>query len=146
MDIVAIEKEIVTQLQNDLSGSNENLVRAFPNSKEEIRRLHPKGGVLVRYMGSSNNEPVPNEQGFSVQDETQTWQVFLMARNLKHKRPQDSVYDLVRQVKDSLTGFLPPSAIESTHMYPTGDRFLDHDNGMWYHEVLFELTGVHTEC
>ena len=146
MDLSAIEKEIVARLKTTITPSNEHLVRAFPNDLEEIRKLHPKGGILVRYLGSENTNPEPNQQKISVQDETQNWQILIVNRNLNLERPHDGVYELVKLVKEKLTGFTPASAIESTIMYPIRDRFITHNLGMWVHEVIFNLVGSHVEC
>lgn len=143
MNLLDVETDIIAKLQNDISGIE---IRSYPPNAAEFKLLHPLGSILVRYDNSDYSIPIPNSKKTITQDRTARWPITIIYKGLiahNASNETEGLYVRLKQVRECLTGYTPGTQsgsviAESTVMYPVSDRFLDEDEGKWYHEIVFE--------
>jgi hypothetical protein len=121
-------------------------VQSWPDNPNDFNHIHPSASLLVRYNGSSYNEPEPNNQKFLTQTRTAQWIVTVIQRSLKLKDGHQGIYALLESVRAKLSGYTPASLSDASIMWPTGDRFVSEQAGTWLYEMTFSHTYPETEA
>lgn len=137
MDIRAAENDIVSKLSTDISGVK---IQAFPDNADFYKLLHPKAAILVRYGGSFFDDAIPNKNKETNQRRVLEWYCTILSRNIhSHDDGQGKgIYDLIEDVRESLSGYTVNSLTQSEVMRPVSDRFIAHRDGVWEHEIVFQ--------
>ena len=103
MDLSAIEDDLVSKLTTDIPTIK---TIGFPNDVSEFIDKHPKGGILVRYDGSTYIEPEPNSQKKVLQDRTSTWTFSIISKSLKPLWPSALLSEAKSRVHVGMAKFL----------------------------------------
>jgi hypothetical protein len=103
-------------------------VEYFPERPDEYRLNHPKGALLVSYLGGQFGETVDTE--FIVQDRTVKLTVTVVLRQLNGKSGAIDVLDSVRL---ALVGFKPPHCRKKIRAL--SEKFLGESAGLWQYAV-----------
>jgi len=103
-------------------------VEYFPERPDEYRLNHPKGALLVSYLGGQFFDPVDTE--FIVQDRTVKLTVTVVLRQLNGKSGAIDVLDSVRL---ALVGFKPPHCRKK--IWALSEKFLGESAGLWQYAV-----------
>jgi len=147
MNLLTIEKDIITRLENQLTTDTQ--VRSFPQDPARFfRALRQNGAILVRYEASDYGPLITNKNETRVQRRTARWIFEIVYRNpVGHNATSGTagVYKLMQEVRQALTGYTPGTAssvpiTDSTVMYPVRDNFEDHVNDLWFYSMTFEHT------
>jgi len=131
----SVEDAIVTKLQGDISGLQ---IEPYPENPGEYQFLHPKGAILVQYVGSDYTEP--RVLNTVTQVRAMRFMIVLLARNL---HGHQGAYSYLDQIHTSLTGFTPTAA--TSKMYPVSEEFLDEANGVWMYRAVYAVRTTETE-
>ncbi len=151
MDLLAVENDIVAKLKADITGLQ---IEAFPEDPEQFfRNLHGIGAILVRYDSSDYEIPKANRKQVITQTRTARWAIWVIYRGLITHDLTDSsegLYTRLDAVKNSLTGYTigtqsSAAVANASVMYPIRDQFVDENDGLWYHEIVFEHTTPEVE-
>lgn len=141
MDRLAYENDIISKLETDITGLK---VQGWPRNPEEYKTLSKTGAILVRYMGSSLDEPELNREKCLSQKRTITWAITVMWRNSAGKHcnsdETESAYTYLEEVETSLTGYTVNSVAHSSVLTPVSDEFVDELGGIWIFEIVFTHT------
>jgi hypothetical protein len=142
MNIETVEDDIITKL-GDISNVK---IQSWPENPEQFNHLHPNGSILVRYNGSSyENPPEPNNQKFLTQTRTYQWIITAIQRSLKLKDGHQGVYALIESIRSTLSGYTITSMSDASVMWPIGDRFVSERGGIWIYEMVFAFTSPEHE-
>lgn len=139
MNILTIENDIVAKLQAEITTSGVT-IESFPRDPQSKYPLYAKtAAILVRYQGSSYEEPVPNVKKTIVQNRSADWAITVLAKGLTG---HTGVYTYLQQVRQALTGYTVGTTNEATIayssvMYPVRDAFVSEDAGTWEYEMIF---------
>lgn len=116
----------------------------FPDKPSEYRLNHPKGALLVSYLGSQFDKTV--DVTYIAQPRTVKLSVTVILRQLNGKGGAVDVVDLVRA---ALVGFRPP---DCRKVWAVSEKFLGETAGLWQYAVdvaseamLVEDADVNTE-
>ncbi|WP_353189536.1 Gp37 family protein [Pandoraea pnomenusa] len=119
-------------------------VEYFPDKPSEYRLNHPKGALLVSYLGSQFDKTV--DVAYVAQPRTVKLSVTVVLRQLNGKGGAVDVVDLVRA---ALVGFRPP---DCRKVWAVSEKFLGETAGLWQYAVdvaseamLVEDADVNTE-
>lgn len=119
-------------------------VEYFPDKPSEYRLNHPKGALLVSYLGSHFDKTV--DVAYVAQPRTVKLSVTVVLRQLNGKGGAVDVVDLVRA---ALVGFRPP---DCRKVWAVSEKFLGETAGLWQYAVdvaseamLVEDADVNTE-
>lgn len=119
-------------------------VEYFPDRPAEYRLNHPKGALLVSYLGSQFDMTV--DVTYIAQPRTVKLSVTVILRQLNGKGGAVDVVDAVRQ---ALVGFRPP---DCRKVWAVSEKFLGETAGLWQYAVdlaseamLVEDADVNTE-
>lgn len=119
-------------------------VEYFPDRPAEYRLNHPKGALLVSYLGSQFDATV--DVTYIAQPRTVKLSVTVILRQLNGKGGAVDVVDAVRQ---ALVGFRPP---DCRKVWAVSEKFLGETAGLWQYAVdlaseavLVEDADVNTE-
>ena len=119
-------------------------VEYFPDRPAEYRLNHPKGALLVSYLGSQFDTTVDVTD--IAQPRTVKLSVTVILRQLNGKGGAVDVVDAVRQ---ALVGFRPP---DCRKVWAVSEKFLGETAGLWQYAVdlateamLVEDADVNTE-
>jgi hypothetical protein len=131
-------EEVETQIIEKLEANISNLkIEGFPENAEEYKLTHPKGAALVNYVGSTFSKPMST--GVVAQDREIVFQITLLMRNLRTHKGAYAHLDTIRAI---LTGFQPEGCKK---FYPTRERFISENKGVWMYVVLFSSSTKHIE-
>ncbi len=136
MDLSAIEDDLVSKLTTDIPTIK---TIGFPNDVSEFIDKHPKGGILVRYDGSTYIEPEPNSQKKVLQDRTSTWTFSIISKSLKREKQYYGIYDTLEAIRASLTGYTITGLDDATVMFPGADGFVSNNAAHWAYEITFSF-------
>ena len=116
----------------------------FPDRPAEYRLNHPKGALLVSYLGSQFGPTV--DVTYIAQPRTVKLSVTVILRQLNGKGGAVDVVDAVRR---ALVGFRPP---DCRKVWAVSEKFLGETAGLWQYAVdvateavLVEDADVNTE-
>jgi hypothetical protein len=142
MDILAAEKDIVSQLESSISNIK---ILAYPDNPNIYNVMGPNGAILVRYNRSDYDEPIDNavRKKREYQIRTAEWVITIIYRNLRsHTNDSDGVYTYIENVRTSLTGHTPNVSGRVSVMHPVKDGWIDRDETrkLWYYEIVFRHT------
>ena len=119
-------------------------VEYFPDRPAEYRLNHPRGALLVSYLGSQVDTTV--DVTYIAQPRTVKLSVTVILRQLNGKGGAVDVVDAVRQ---ALVGFRPP---DCRKVWAVSEKFLGETAGLWQYAVdlateamLVEDADVNTE-
>ena len=131
------------EMQADLlervkSGITTMSVEPFPDKPADYKLLHPVGAVLVRYNGGSYSQP--GGMGFVRQDRRLDWELVVVTRSLN--KGDGAAYPILDALRVLLTGYRLP---DCDKLFPFKEEFLDEDNGIWQHTILFGCMSVNIE-
>lgn len=119
-------------------------VEYFPDRLSEYRLNHPKGALLVSYLGSRFDPTV--DVTFIAQPRTVNVSVTVILRQLNGRGGAVDVVDLVRM---ALVGFRP---VDCRKVWAVSEKFLGETAGLWQYavdlateSVLVEDAEVNTE-
>lgn len=136
---MAVNQAIVDALVQRLKLSFSDLaVEDFPDKPDEYRLNHPKGAVLVSYLGTKYEAPV--DADLVVQDATARFSATVVLRQLNG--PNGAVAILGRMRK-ALQGFKPPGC--QRKVWLLADRFLGESAGIWHYALDFATQTVAVE-
>ena len=152
MNLLDAENDIVAKLQADITDLEIKCFQTDP--RRDFKTLHPIGSVLVRYDSSDYEVPTPNRAQVITQQRTARWAIWVIFRGLitaNDKDEADGLYVRLDEVRESLTGYTvgtqSGSAVaDASVMYPIRDQFIDEDDGIWFHEIVFEHTVPEVEA
>lgn len=120
-------------------------VEYFPDRPAEYRLNHPRGALLVSYLGSQFDTTV--DVTYIAQPRTVKLSVTVILRQLNGKGGAVDVVDAVRQ---ALVGFRPP---DCRKVWAVSEKFLGETAGLWQYAVdlasqamLVEDADVNTEA
>ncbi len=102
-------------------------VEHFPDRPSEYRLNHPKGALLVSYLGSQFDTTV--DVTYMAQPRTVKLSVTVVLRQLNGRGGAVDVVDAVRQV---LVGFRPP---DCRKLRAVSEKFLGETAGLWQYAV-----------
>lgn len=134
MNILEIEQAIIERLKLKIDGIP---VEPYPDKPSEYRLLHARGALLVRYVGSDFSPPLPTD--IVVQDRDVDFDVVVVMR---HLTGHDGIYEMLDSVRMALTGFKP---LGCSQMYPTSEKFVSEENGIWQYAVTFRTRTQHIQ-
>ncbi len=132
MKITDFENKIIQQLQGQIT---DLLVEGYPDEPETFKLLHPKGALLVRYLGSDFEDPEAGD--FISQERKMLFEVNVVARNLRQKydpSPRAGAYEYLEAVRNALTGFQPEG---QRKLFPLHDSFVKEEEGIWIYALRF---------
>ena len=112
-------------------------VEYFPDKPDEYRLNHPKGALLVSYLGAKYSEPV--DTTVVVQDATIKFTVTVMLRQLNGN---DGAIAVLTRVRLALLGFKPPDCRRK--VWAVAENFLGDTAGIWQYafDVATEAVAV----
>jgi len=109
-------------------------VEPFPEDPANYELFHPCGAVLVAYDGSPRYSE-SRDTGVNVQDRTVQFSTTLLLRNL---RGPDGAHRYLDTVRLALNGYKLPGAGGGSKLRPNGERLVDHTDGVWRYEIVFQ--------
>jgi len=119
-------------------------VEYFPDRPTEYRLNHPRGALLVSYLGSQFDTTV--DVTYIAQPRTVKLSVTVVLRQLNGKGGAVDVVDAVRR---ALVGFRPP---DCRKVWAVAEKFLGETAGIWQYAVdvaseamLVEDSDINTE-
>jgi len=128
MTILEIEQAIINRLKEKIQGIE---IDSFPEKPDEYNLLHPKGALLVRYVGSNYAEPFATD--VIAQDRKVNFEVNVVMR---HLTSHEGIYAYLDAVRIALTGFKPPHC---SKMYPVREEFITEKAGIWHYAITFSM-------
>ena len=134
MNLITAEDAIIAQLSAEIDNVH---IQSFPDNPSEFQHVHPNASLLVMYNSSNYSDPISNNQGFLTQDRTPQWVISILTRNLKLAKGQQGSYVFLESIRRALTGFTIPGFSDATIMWPTGDRFVTENQGLWQYQITF---------
>jgi hypothetical protein len=124
---------IIDDVLNELSANITELkVEAFPENPSNYRLIHPKGAILVSYVGSNFRDM----QGFELVQQIESLDISLTLI-IKGLRDKDGAYTYIDEIKEVLTGYSPTGC---TMMFPLKIDFIGQTNGEWQYLLDFRTT------
>ena len=134
MIIGDIENEIIGKIREKIP---ELHVEGFPDQPSEFRLTHPKGAILVYYLGANYSQS--KNLGYIVQDKTLEFSITIITRDL---RSCWGVYHYIDFIRNLLTGYKPENC---SKMQPVKEHFISENTGIWQYEINFTLTTPNIE-
>lgn len=104
-------------------------VEYFPERPADYRLNHPRGALLVSYLGSQFGDTVDTQ--YIAQPRTVKLSVTVVLRQLNGRGGAVDVLDLVRR---ALVGFRPP---DCRKLKAVSEKFLGESAGLWQYAVDF---------
>jgi hypothetical protein len=127
MAISTIESDIIEQLK---TGITDLKIEGFPDNWSDYKMIHPKGAVLVQYMGSRFESP---ELSFQSVQQLRNLE-FGLVLIIKGLRDKTGAYAYIDTIISTLTGYKPTGCLE---MYALSDDFTAEENGFYFYELRF---------
>lgn len=138
MDLLAIENDIVSKLDTDITDLE---IVGFLRDPEQFKAIGRKGGVLVSFDSDTYSEPEPNRGKCVHQIRTLSWNIVVVWRNSAGKHynttETESLYTYSEAVKTSLKGYTVPTDTNFSVLVPTGSNFVGERNGSWILNSVF---------
>lgn len=130
MFVKDIENTIISRLKTKIP---ELLVDSYPDKPEKFFEefAHPKGAILVHYLGSSMSDS--QALNFILQDRRADFGIILVTRDLNS---HNGAYTYLDRIREALTGFRIDGC---SKIYPTREEFLDEWDGIWQYGMNFSL-------
>ena len=127
---MATTLEIVVAIKGRLAAKLPGLaVEYFPDRPDEYRLNHPKGALLVSYLGSRFGDVADIE--IVAQERTAKFSVTVLLRQLNGN---GGAIDVLDQVRLAVAGFRPP---DCRKVWIVGERYLGESTGIWQYAVDF---------
>ena len=133
---VDITQSIVNQLSDTVS--NELAVEFYPEKPANYRLNHANGALLVSYAKS--NYPKHDDTAAIIKPRQMGFTVTIISRGL-HDRY--GAVPLVDWVLAMLSGYRPEHTDKT--LAPVRDYFIQHQSGLWYYGVDFDVEAVHVQ-
>lgn len=103
-------------------------VEYFPDKPAEYRLNHPKGALLVSYLGAKYQEPV--DTSAVVQPATVKLTVTAVLRQLNGK---DGAVAVLMRLRAALIGYKPPHCRRK--VWAVGEQYLGETAGIWQYAL-----------
>ena len=103
-------------------------VEYFPDKPAEYRLNHPKGALLVSYLGAKYQEPI--DTSAVVQPATIRLTVTATLRQLNGK---DGAVAVLTRLRSALVGYKPPNCRRK--VWATAEQFLGETAGIWQYAM-----------
>lgn len=103
-------------------------VEYFPDKPSEYRLNHPKGALLVSYLGAKYQEPI--DTSAVVQPATLKLNVTVVLRQLNGK---DGAVAMLTRLRSALIGYKPPNCRRK--VWAVGEQFLGETAGIWQYAL-----------
>lgn len=116
---------VVTRLQ---AAFQDMAVEYFPDKPSEYRLNHPKGALLVSYLGAKYQEPI--DTSAVVQPATLKLNVTVVLRQLNGK---DGAVAVLTRLRSALIGYKPPNCRRK--VWAVGEQFLGEMAGIWQYAL-----------
>jgi len=113
-------------------------VEDFPDKPDEYRLNHPKGALLVSYLGAKYEAPL--DAGLVVQDATPK---FSATATLRRLNGPDGAVAILARMRQALQGFKPPGC--QRKVWLLAERFLGENAGIWQYALDFATQAVAVE-
>ena len=133
----SITQSIVDQLASMVG--TDLTVEFYPEKPASYRLNHANGALLVNYAKS--NYPKHDDTAAIIKPRQMGFTVTIISRGL-HDRY--GAVPLVDWVLAMLSGFRPEHTDKS--LAPVRDYFIQHQSGLWYYGVDFEIEAVHVQA
>jgi hypothetical protein len=104
-------------------------VEFFPERPAEYRLNHPRGALLVSYLGSQF--AATRDATFIAQPRTVKFAVTVVLRQLNGR---GGAIDVLDEVRRALVGFKPP---DCRKVWAVSEKFLGETAGLWQYAVDF---------
>jgi len=144
-DLNTIEQAVVAQLAANMPTGV--IVEAYPNDPTKYRKRGAAGVVLVRFESDAYGRPVSTGQ--ITQEDTQHWEICVLARNLGWKYggepdplgpglPLQNIgaYALLDLVRAAMLGFRP---VGFKKAFALGRSFHTYEEGWWFYIARFAM-------
>lgn len=134
-----VEQEVATQLYS-LQEPEKLKVILFPDSPEELQRP-PCDRLIVGLNRETLSAPMTRSFSSPIIQERQLqFGIYLQVRDLRGRRQSNPrLLDLMDLVRDTLTGFHPPSANGGQYLYQANGGFAEMAQGFWLYSMSFVL-------
>lgn len=132
----AITQSIVDQLKSIVG--TDLVAEFYPEKPSNYRLNHANGALLVNYAKS--NYPKHNDTHAVIKPREMGFTVTIVSRGL-HDRY--GAVPLVDWVLAMLSGFRPEHTDKT--LAPVRDYFIQHQAGLWYYGVDFDVESVHVQ-
>lgn len=132
----SITQSIVDQLASVVG--TDLAVEFYPEKPANYRLNHANGALLVNYAKS--NYPKHNDTYAVVQPRQMGFTVTIISRGL-HDRY--GAVPLVDWVLEMLSGYRAEHTDKT--LSPVRDYFIQHQSGLWYYGVDFDVESVHVQ-
>lgn len=103
-------------------------VEYFPDKPSEYRLNHPRGALLVSYLGAKYQEPI--DTSAVVQPATIRLTVTATLRQLNGK---DGAVAVLTRLRSALVGYKPPNCRRK--VWATAEQFLGETAGIWQYAM-----------
>lgn len=113
-------------------------VEYFPERPDEYRLNHPRGALLVSYLGGQFGEP--DDAGVVIQERTIKLTVTVVLRQLNGR---NGAIDLLDTLRLALVGFKPPHC--SKKLRALSEKFLSENAGLWQYALDVATETVQVE-
>jgi len=113
-------------------------VEYFPDKPSEYRLNHPKGALLVSYLGAKYQEPIDTTA--VVQPATIKLNVTVVLRQLNGK---DGAVAMLMRLRAALIGYKPPNCRRK--VWAVGEQYLGESAGIWQYALDVSTEAVVVE-
>ena len=113
-------------------------VEYFPDKPSEYRLNHPKGALLVSYLGAKYQEPIDTTA--VVQPATVKLNVTVVLRQLNGK---DGAVAVLMRLRAALIGYKPPNCRRK--VWAVGEQYLGESAGIWQYALDVSTEAVVVE-
>lgn len=103
-------------------------VEYFPDKPAEYRLNHPKGALLVSYLGARYQEPI--DTAAVIQPSTDKLSVTVTLRQLNGR---DGAVAVLTRLRSALVGYTPPNCRRK--VWATAEQFLGENAGIWQYAL-----------
>ena len=133
-------KEITQSIVDQMAGivGTDLAVEFYPEKPSTYRLNHANGALLVNYAKS--NYPKHDDTAAVIKPRQMGFTVTIISRGL-HDRY--GAVPLVDWVLAMLSGFRPEHT--DKRLAPVRDYFIQHQSGLWYYGVDFDVQAVHVQ-
>lgn len=126
---MAITPTIIDALVARLKAAFADLaVEYFPDKPSEYRLNHPKGALLVSYLGAKYHEPIDTTA--IVQPSTDKLSITVTLRQLNGK---DGAVAVLTRLRSAVIGYKPPNCRRK--IWAIGEQFLGENAGIWQYAM-----------
>jgi len=142
MNLLTSETAIITRIGTAVTALK---VQAFPANVSDYELLAATGAVLVRYDGSTFEEPKATaiKKAANVQLRRARWVLNIIYHSLSINGHKDAagttgIYTYIEAVRGVLCGYTLPALTDSSPLYLLSESFVTQEAANWVYEMVFE--------